>query len=81
MQINRHKNTIVYVRQTTTAFLLRKKKIKGKLHCMMYGIWFGKLMDFKHARIKQQFELIINLFNNQFGLFLRFVCLSVSRQN
>lgn len=53
MQINRHKNTIVYVRQTTTAFLLRKKKIKGKLHCMMYGIWFGKLMDFKHARVKQ----------------------------
>lgn len=59
----RHKHTIVYVRQTTTAFLLRKK-IKGKLHCMMYEIWFGELMDFKHARVKQQFELIINLFNN-----------------
>lgn len=53
MQINRHKNTIVYVRQTTTAFLLRKKKTnKGKLHCMVYGIWFGELMDFKHAKEK-----------------------------
>lgn len=65
MQINRHKNTIVYVRQTTTVLLFCfEKKIKGKLHCMMYEIWFGELMDFKHARVKQLFELIINLFNN-----------------
>lgn len=40
MQINRHKNTIVYVRQTTTAFLLRKKKTnKGKLHMEIGLVW------------------------------------------
>lgn len=42
MQINRHKNTIVYVRQTTTAFLLRKKKKQIKenytVWCMEFGL-------------------------------------------
>lgn len=41
MQINRHKkNTIVYVRQTTTAFLLRKKKPKENytVWCMEFGL-------------------------------------------
>lgn len=64
MQINRHKKHNCLCKTDYYCFFASKKKIKGKLHCMMYEIWFGELMDFKHARVKQLFELIINLFNN-----------------
>lgn len=52
MQINRHKKHNCLCKTDYYCFFASKKKIKKKLHCMMYEIWFGELMDFKHAKEK-----------------------------
>lgn len=61
MQINRHKKHNCLCKTDYYCFFASKKKTtnKGKLHCMVYGIWFGELMDFKHAKEKNLFEFII----------------------
>lgn len=54
MQKNRHKKHNCLCKTDYYCFFASKKKTtnKGKLHCMVYGIWFGELMDFKHAKEK-----------------------------
>lgn len=53
MQINRHKkHNCICKTDYYCIFASKKKTNKGKLHCLVYGIWFGELMDFKHAKEK-----------------------------